>query len=91
MTVVENPGRLEIVFSLPGDKTRRESIMNIRPTATDQDLYDIGVAGTGEGADSAIVMMASRFEDAVGIDPAKRLKIEEILAMPKKTTWVGYG
>ncbi len=44
MTVVENPGSLEIVFTLPGDKTRRESIMNIRPTATDQDLYDIGVA-----------------------------------------------
>ena len=44
MTVVQNPGRLEIVFALPGDKTRRESIMNIRPTATDQDLYDIGVA-----------------------------------------------
>jgi len=44
MTVVQNPGRLEIVFALPGDKTRRESIMNIRPTATDQDLYDIGLA-----------------------------------------------
>ena len=44
MTVVENPGRLEIVFSLPNDKTRRESIMNIRTTATDQDLYDIGTA-----------------------------------------------
>ena len=44
MTVVENPGRLEVIFSLPDDKTRRESIMNIRPTATDQDLYDIGVA-----------------------------------------------
>jgi hypothetical protein len=44
MTVVENPGSLEIVFTLPGDKTRRESIRNIRPTATDQDLYDIGNA-----------------------------------------------
>ena len=44
MIAVENPGRLEIVFSLPDDKTRRESIMNIRPTATDQDLYDIGSA-----------------------------------------------
>lgn len=51
----------------------------------------IGVAGTGEGADSAIVMMASRFEDAVGAGPDKRLKIEEILAMPKRTTWIGYG
>lgn len=44
MTVVENPGRLEIVFSLPDEKTRRESILNIRPTASDQDLYDIAVA-----------------------------------------------
>jgi len=44
MTVVENPGSLEIVFTLPSDKTRRESIRNIRPAATDQDLYDIGLA-----------------------------------------------
>lgn len=51
----------------------------------------IGVAGTGEGADSAVVMKASRFEGAVGPDPAKRLKVEEILAMPKETTWAGYG
>jgi hypothetical protein len=39
MTVVQNPGRLEIVFTLPGDKTRRESIMNIRPTSSDQKLH----------------------------------------------------
>lgn len=51
----------------------------------------IGVAGTGSGADSAIVLRATRYEDAVGMDPDKRLKIEEILAMPKQTTWVGYG
>ncbi len=44
MTVVESPGRLEIVFSLPDEKTRRESILNIRPTAADSDLYDIAVA-----------------------------------------------
>ena len=43
MTVTENPGILEIVFTLP-DKTRRESIRNIRPAALDQDLYDIGLA-----------------------------------------------
>jgi hypothetical protein len=29
---------------LPDTSTRRESIRNIRPTATDQDLYDIGLA-----------------------------------------------
>lgn len=51
----------------------------------------IGMAGTAKGADSAIVMRATRFEEAVGSDPDKRLKIEEILAMPKKTKWEGYG
>jgi len=51
----------------------------------------IGVAGTGEGADAAVVTRASRFETAVGRDPSKRFKVEEILAMPKKTTWAGYG
>jgi len=44
MTVTQNPGRLEIVFSLPGNKSRTESIMNIKPTAADQDLYDIATA-----------------------------------------------
>jgi hypothetical protein len=27
----------------------------------------------------------------VGEDPNKRMKVEEILAMPKETTWAGYG
>ena len=44
MIVVENPGSLGMIFAMPGDKTRNESIMNIRPTAADQDLYDIGLA-----------------------------------------------
>lgn len=51
----------------------------------------IAVAGTCAGLDSAIVMKASRFEEAVGPDLGKRMKIEEILAMPKQMTWVGYG
>ena len=51
----------------------------------------VSVAGTGYGADSAIVMKASKFEDAVGLDPEKRMKVEEILAMPKRTVWKGYG
>lgn len=51
----------------------------------------IGIAGTGEGADSAVVMRATRFEDVVGPDPEKRLKVQEILSMPKETTWAGYG
>lgn len=51
----------------------------------------IGVAGTGEGADSAIAMKATKFRDSVGPLPERRLKVEEILCMPKQTTWVGYG
>jgi len=43
MTVTENLGSLEIVFTV-GSKTRREIIRNIRTTATDEDLYDIAVA-----------------------------------------------
>ena len=43
MTVVENPGSLRIVLGVAG-ATRTESIMNIRPIAADQDLYDIGLA-----------------------------------------------
>ena len=44
MTVIQNPGRLDIIFALLDEKTRRESIANVRPTASDQDLYDIAVA-----------------------------------------------
>jgi hypothetical protein len=51
----------------------------------------ISVAGTGTGADTAIVMKTSRFKDVVGVDPEKRMKIYEILAMPKETKWTGYG
>ena len=51
----------------------------------------IAVAGTARGADSALVMDATRFEDAVGKRPQCRMKIEEILAMPKVTEWSGYG
>lgn len=51
----------------------------------------VSVAGTGWGADSAIVMKGSRQEDAVGENREKRMKVEEILAMPKCTEWKGYG
>jgi hypothetical protein len=51
----------------------------------------LSVAGTAWGADSALVMKASRFEDAVGGHPLGRMKIEEILAMPRETEWSGYG
>jgi hypothetical protein len=65
--------------------------MAVKAGAVKEGERVVSVAGTGYGADSAIVMKASRFEDAVGIDPAKRMKIEEILAMPKRTLWKGYG
>lgn len=51
----------------------------------------VSLAGTGRGADSAIVMRGSKFEKAVGEDAAKRMKVEEILAMPKRSEWAGYG
>jgi uncharacterized protein len=51
----------------------------------------IGAAGTDRGLDSAVVLKAGKFDDAVGPSPKKRLKVEEILAMPKVTTWRGYG
>jgi len=51
----------------------------------------LALAGTGRGADSAIVVQGSKLQDAVGEDPERRLKIEEILAMPMRATWMGYG
>lgn len=51
----------------------------------------VSIAGTGRGADSAIVMKASKFEDAVSENRRKRMKVEEILAIPKYTKWKGYG
>jgi hypothetical protein len=51
----------------------------------------VSIAGTGWGADSAMVMTGSRFEDAVSENRSKRMKVEEILAMPRRTEWRGYG
>jgi hypothetical protein len=36
-------------------------------------------------------MRGSKFGEAVGEDVARRMKVEEILAMPKRTKWAGYG
>ncbi|OIP12508.1 MAG: hypothetical protein AUJ99_04560 [Caldisericum sp. CG2_30_36_11] len=44
MTVLQNPGRLNMVFTLSDSSIRRERIGNVIPTALDQDLYDITVA-----------------------------------------------
>jgi hypothetical protein len=51
----------------------------------------VSIAETGRGAEAAIVMKGPRFEDAVGEHAEKRVKIEEILAMPKQTEWSRYG
>jgi len=47
----------------------------------------IAIAGTGTGADTAIIMKASWFEDAVGENVNKRMEIREILTMPRKRHW----
>jgi len=39
MTVVENPGRLEIIFTVSVNRTCREPITSIRLTATDKELH----------------------------------------------------
>jgi hypothetical protein len=65
--------------------------MAVEAGAVDEGEKAISLAGTGWGADAAIIVKASRFEDAVGEHPEKRLKIDEILAMPKQTKWTGYG
>jgi hypothetical protein len=42
----------------------------------------IAVGGTGEGADTAIIIRLAPQKDAFGKDPDKRLIVEEILAIP---------
>jgi hypothetical protein len=60
--------------------------------AADKGLLDlhkdvIGVAGTGTGADTAIVARATATKDAFGDDSSKKLEVREILAMPLKKEW----
>jgi hypothetical protein len=43
MTVIEKNGNLVLVLN-DGTKLRRESVTGIKPTASDQDLYDIATA-----------------------------------------------
>jgi len=47
----------------------------------------IGVGGTGEGADTAIVMKAAFSQNLMAKDPAKRPEVYEILAMPMTKKW----
>lgn len=47
----------------------------------------IAVAGTGEGADTAIVCKSSSSKQMFGKDADKRLEVREIIAMPEKKKW----
>ena len=47
----------------------------------------IGVGGTGMGADTAIVVRATRSNEIFADDESKKLEIREILAMPLKKHW----
>jgi len=42
----------------------------------------IGIGGTGEGADTALIVKATTPEDMMGSDTKKRLEIREVIAMP---------
>jgi len=47
----------------------------------------IGVGGSGRGADTAIVLRATYPASLFDKDPAKRLEIKEIIAMPISKKW----
>lgn len=47
----------------------------------------IGIGGTDTGADTALVVKASKPEDVFGGEIKKRLEVREILAMPLQKTW----
>jgi len=47
----------------------------------------IGVAGTGEGADTAIVARATSTKEAFGDESSKKLEVREVVAMPLKKEW----
>lgn len=47
----------------------------------------IGVAGTGEGSDTAIVARSTTTKEIFSGDPSKKLEVREILAMPLKKKW----
>ncbi len=52
-------------------------------------LYEdvIGVGGTGNGADTAIIARATTSKEVFTEDKSKKLEIREILAMPLKKHW----
>jgi hypothetical protein len=60
--------------------------------ATDKKLVEpykdvIGVAGSGEGSDTAIVARATTTDEIFSKDKSKRLEVREIIAMPLRKMW----
>ena len=60
--------------------------------AADKGLLDsgeivIGVAGSGTGADTAIVARATKTREMFSEDSSKKLEIKEVVAMPLKKEW----
>jgi hypothetical protein len=47
----------------------------------------IGVAGSGEGSDTAIVARATTTKEIFSKDKTKKLEVREIIAMPLKKKW----
>jgi len=47
----------------------------------------IGVGGSGDGADTAIVARSTFTKEIFDKDPSKRLEVKEIIAMPLKKKW----
>ena len=47
----------------------------------------IGIGGTGNGADTAIIARATKSKEIFTEDNTKRLEIREIIAMPLKKHW----
>ncbi|MGQ9781233.1 MAG: hypothetical protein ACUVQ8_03105 [Nitrososphaeria archaeon] len=47
----------------------------------------MGVAGSGEGSDTAIVARATGTKEIFSEDPARKLEVREITAMPLKKKW----
>jgi len=47
----------------------------------------IGVGGTGEGADTAIVARATKPEEMFADETRKKMEVREILAMPLRKKW----
>jgi hypothetical protein len=47
----------------------------------------ISIAGTTNGADTAVLIKASSTEDMIGQDTMNRLEVKEIVAMPRVKKW----